>query len=196
MKICIRHLCLLLVLGLLGACSLSEAERRQLLLQTPPWYSEAGIVLTLKTEPMLNAWKGMPNAVSLLIIQARDKQSLTDLIGSEKRIRAVFSGANLPNEFLAIDRFTAQPGQQTTLHLNRAEGTYYVGVIAGYYPVPLEKQMAIVAIPVKVQRDWWDWKVAVDPLRLSLIWGERALLKTEGAENLLLAQPLDEVKGK
>lgn len=179
---------LLLIPLLLNACSLNE-EKRQLLLQTsPPWYAEAGIALTIKTEPMLNAWKGMPNALSLVILQSRDRQSLESLITSEKEVRTLFSGAALPADILSIDRITAMPGQQTTLHLNRVENTRYLAVVAGYYPVPGIEQAVLVSIPMAVTRGWLGWKVEVGKLQLSLSFGERALVQIQGAENLLLSQ--------
>lgn len=181
----LRWIVLLCVAGLSSACSLNEAQRQKLLQQSPPWYAEAGIVVNVKTEPTLNAWKGLANSVSLLILQARDQHSLNALVASEKAARALFSGAALPPQILAIDRFTALPGQQATLHVNRVENARYVAVIAGYYPVPGAQQAAVVAVPVEIKRGWLGWKVSIETLRFSTLWGERALVKLEGATNLL-----------
>ena len=183
----IRWLVLLGSASLLSACSLNEAQRQKLLQESPPWYAEAGIVVNVKTEPTLNAWKGLANSVLLLILQARDKHTLNTLVASEKPTRALFSGAALPPKILAIDRFTALPGQQATLHVNRVENARYVAVIAGYYPAPGAQQAAVVAVPVEIKRSWFGWKVAIETLRFSTLWGERALVKLEGAQNLLPA---------
>ena len=78
---------LLAFIMLITGCVPNETIRQQLLQQTPPWYAEGAIVLTIKTEPVLNAWQGMSHALSLVILQSKEKQTLEELISSEKQDR-------------------------------------------------------------------------------------------------------------
>ena len=185
MSLNMKKILLLASLMVIAGCAPNETTRQQLLQQTPPWYAEGAIVVTIKTEPVLNAWQGMSNALSLVILQSKEKQTLEALISSEKQARTLFSGAALSADILSADRFTAMPGQQTTLHINRAENTRYVAIVAGYYPAPGPGQTSLMAVPVELKRSWLKWQVEVEPLHVTTVWGERALVSFSGAKNLI-----------
>ncbi|MCW6030448.1 MULTISPECIES: type VI secretion system lipoprotein TssJ [unclassified Pantoea] len=176
----------LLVL-LISGCSHDPQAKEQAIVNVPSSYAEGAISLHLIAEPQMNAWQEMPNSVTVIVIQAASSSQLEAVLQSSSEIRALFHGAAAHPHLIKTDRYTLMPGQQHTLHIDRAEKVRQVAIIAGYYPFPSEGHIARFAIPVDAtQPFWWrsDWQATLSPLSLSITLGKSSIVRINGAENL------------
>ena len=79
------------------------------------------------------------------------------------------------------------PGQQHTLHIDRAENVRQVAVAAGYYPFPGEGHITRFAVPeLAHKKHWWSsaWDAELAPLQVSLTLGKSRIVRVSGADNL------------
>lgn len=186
-------LLLALVLPLLAGCSLDARQRQQLSEKMTPGYAEGAISIRLIAEPQLNAWKEMPNSVTVFVVQGENNGQLEALLANKTELRALFNGASLSNSPLKNDRYTLMPGQQHTLHIDRVEKVRQFAVIAGYYPFPGEGQMARFSIPVAFNKaQWWrnEWQAELEPLQIAITLGKNGFVNITGAENIINSAPV------
>ncbi|WGK60100.1 type VI secretion system lipoprotein TssJ [Pantoea sp. SS70] len=177
---------LALILFLLMGCSNSTDQRQQALEAVKPVFAEGAINIQLTAEPLLNAYKEIPNSVTLFVIQAENKTQLENVLNNPSEIRALFNGATSSDNRLKSDRYNLMPGQQHTLHIDRAMNIRQVAVIAGYYPFPDDRHITRFDIPVKASKtNWWssEWQATLTPLTVSLTLGKDTITRIEGAEN-------------
>lgn len=141
-------------------------------------FAEGGIVLELLSVPLLNPLNGMANSCTLLVLQAAKAETLSKLLTNSAKIRKMFNEATSDQGILKVDRYSAMPGQHTTLHIDRNQQARYVAVVAGYYPFPKQQQMILVGIPIKAKRyGFWryHWQAKIQPLMMQIQLGSLSL---------------------
>lgn len=182
---------LFLFLGLLTplivSCSNDTRERQQALENVPKLYAEGAVNIELIAEPKLNAWKDMPNSVTILVIQGRGNADVKEILDNKQKLRALFNGAGAKDNLIKVDRYSLMPGQKSTLHIDRAENVEEIALVAGYYPFPGEGHIARFEVPVALSKNhWWgsDWSAKQQPLQVSLTFGHTSIVRISGAENL------------
>lgn len=169
----------LFALLLLTACSSHEAEKQAAIDTVVAPFASHAINVTLKAEPGLNSVNDMPNSCAVLIIQSAEKTPLEQLLNNPAQLKALFSGAGAEGAILQVDHFVAMPGQESILHIDRAENTRQIALVAGYFPFPSKKNIARVEIPLTVQEDgWWNkvWRAELMPLDINITLGSENIV--------------------
>lgn len=186
-KTCRFYGLLMLFMPFLASCSLDSEKRRAASEHVLAGYAEGAVNIQLTAEPGLNALKEMPNSLAVIVVQGANKLQLENVLNNQSELRALFNGAAMPDSILKVDRYMLMPGQQHTLHIDRAENVRQVAVVAGYYPFPDSKHIARFAIPVTVTKKHW-WSAQVDaqlaPLQVALTLGNSSIVRISGADNL------------
>ncbi|HHR6132075.1 TPA: type VI secretion system lipoprotein TssJ [Providencia alcalifaciens] len=145
-------------------------------------FEEGAIRLTIQSSPDLNAFEGIANSCTLLVIQAQKKSTLNELIANTIKLKSLFSSAGAEEDILKVDRYSAMPGQTTTLHIDRSENTRYIAIVAGYYPFPKQQHMMVIAIPIGVESQGWltsFWQAHLSPLNVSLYLGSDSVSRLD-----------------
>ncbi len=186
------YILLMLLMPFLASCSLDGEKRRAATENVPASYAEGAVNIQLTAEPGLNTWKEMPNSLAVIVVQGANKLQLENVLNNPSELRALFNGAAMPDSILKVDRYMLMPGQQHSLHIDRAENVRQVAVVAGYYPFPESQHIARFAIPVAVsKKHWWSGQVDAQlaPLQVALTLGNSSIVRITGADNLHSSQP-------
>jgi type VI secretion system VasD/TssJ family lipoprotein len=148
-------LIMILVLGLLGCSSKPKVVQPQLPITADPgapqWtYGSNAIRLQLRADQRLNLYDDQAHTLAVCLYQFTDPNNFNDLskdqAGLLKLLKCEKSGADVAG----VQRVIMQPGESRDLHLDRAEGAKFVGVVAGYYDLKAEKAALLLEIPIVV----------------------------------------------
>ncbi|WP_237932240.1 type VI secretion system lipoprotein TssJ [Buttiauxella sp. S19-1] len=176
-----------LALTQLSSCATAPnaaTSEKQAIAQVESPFSQGAITLDIQTDPDLNAFHGIANSCTLVVVQAQTVSTLYKLLSNPTALKNLFSAAGAQDDILKVDRYSAMPGQRTVLHIDRSENTRYVAIVAGYYPFPQKQHMALVAIPVTSSSSgWWNksWHAELIPLSLKFRLGSNSISEFTGA---------------
>ncbi|MRT15094.1 type VI secretion system lipoprotein TssJ [Enterobacteriaceae bacterium RIT711] len=172
---------------LLTGCAtdtMSVKNEQQAIDQVTAPFEEGAITITIQTDPDLNSFQGIANSCTLLVVQAQKASTLNKLLSTPFALKGLFSAAGAQDSILKVDRYSAMPGQSTTLHIDRSENSRYIAVIAGYYPFPQKQHMLLVTIPVTTEKSgWWhpSWGAKLAPMTLSIRLASNTISQFTGA---------------
>ena len=171
---------LLLSVLMLAGCSSGDNEARQQSIDkvSAPFASGA-ITLNLRAEPGLNSVNELPNSCTVLLLQAKDKPTLDKILNNPTLLKSLFAGAGNEGDVLQLDRYVVMPGQSNILHIDRAQNTRNLALVAGYYPFPTKQHMFTAEIPVSTHSTgWWSpvWQSALSPVTFSVTLGSESIV--------------------
>lgn len=176
-------ICLLLSICGISGCAMPEKFTQDEALQAvTALYAGAAITVQLRAEPTLNTVNGLPNSCTVLLLQAKNKASLNKILSNPVALKGLFAGVGAEGVLLQVDRYTMMPGQDSTLHINRAQNTRSVALVAGYYPYPMKQHRVLADIPVKSAKSgWWKpvWRAGLEPLNIAVTMGSDRISRLE-----------------
>lgn len=177
----VKYFFIVISLLFLSGCHSLDPEQRDTFVSTyvTP-HASAAITLNIQAAPDLNAFDDLANSCSLLVLQATDKNVLTTLLKNKSQLALMFNRSPDLEVILQSDKYVVMPGQKTTLHVDRAEGSKVVAVVAGYYPGPDIKNTIIENIPVNVSNTaWWGIDLLGEslPLKLDINMGKKSMTR-------------------
>ena len=115
-------------------------------------YGKGGIMLHLVADPQLNLYQGNSHTLLICVYQLQDPNGFNQLSGDQDGLYKLLECAPFDGSVTNVKRLIVQPGQEIYFKLDRAEGTRYVGFIAGYSQLSKEKIVRLFKIPVIVKR--------------------------------------------
>jgi type VI secretion system VasD/TssJ family lipoprotein len=150
-------------------------------------YGKGQIQLDIKAEAQLNSYEGSPHTLLLCIYQLRDPNAFNQLTGDEDGLYKLLECGNFDPSVTNTKRLIVRPGQTTQVQLDRAEGTKYVGLVAGYSVMQKKNMIGLFKIPVIVEKKGFISRTKIKkpgPLHLEILLGARQIkeTKTEGSE--------------
>lgn len=147
----------------------------------PDWgFADEGIRLLLKSDANLNSFSGMPHTLHICIYQLEDPNAFNQLSGDEAGLTILLGCSTFDPSVTGFKSVTVQPGQQLTVTLDRAEGTRYVGIAAGYYTLERDRIIRLEKIPASIKRTFTLKKYAVaEPLDLKVMLGAQQIETVE-----------------
>lgn len=117
----------------------------------PQWgYEKDAIQMDLKADARLNLDDGAPHTLVLCTYQLRDPISFNQLAEDMEGISKLLACGLFDASVTTARRVTLQPGQDQSIKLDRAAGTQYVAVVAGYYTLHKDRMIRLFDIPVVV----------------------------------------------
>jgi type VI secretion system VasD/TssJ family lipoprotein len=118
-------------------------------------YQRDAIRLVLDADPQLNSHDGLPHTLALCLYQLRDPNAFNQLSGDKDGLYLLLSCNVFDPSVTSFQRLTVQPGQELSQSFDRAEGSRYVGIAAGYFTLEKERMIRFLKIPVEIKRRGW-----------------------------------------
>jgi type VI secretion system VasD/TssJ family lipoprotein len=117
----------------------------------PEWkYDKEAISLYYKSDSQLNSYQGNPHTLMLCIFQLRDPNAFNQLIEEEEGLSKLLECNRFDPSVSSSKRLVIYPGKEKTELFDRAEGTKYIGIVAGYYMLQKERAVRFYAVPVSM----------------------------------------------
>ena len=146
MKKYFLFICLPLI-GLLACACASKP------LPLPDWtFEKAAINISLKADDRLNLNEEVPHTLLMCIYQLKDRNTFNRIADSQEGIYKLLECNLFDSSVTSVKRLIVNPGQDTSFTLDRAEGTRYVAVVAGYYLLARERMIRFYEVPVEVRK--------------------------------------------
>lgn len=140
------------------ACASKKGTTSQSTSEIEPetWgYQKDAIRLVLNADPQLNSYDGLPHTLYLCLYQLKDPNAFNQLSGDKDGLYLLLSCSVFDPSVTSFQRLTVQPGQQLSQSFDRAEGSRYVGIAAGYFRLEKERITRFLKIPVEIKRRGW-----------------------------------------
>lgn len=112
-------------------------------------YAKNAVIIYVKADPQLNLYAGTPHTLFVCIYQIKDPNAINQLAGDQDGLCRLLECSLFDASVTAAKKLIIQPGQQETFVLDRAEGTRYVAVVAGYSRIEKDRILRVYDIPVK-----------------------------------------------
>ncbi len=122
--------------------------------QAPPQYDfgKDAIRLRFSADTQLNSCQGSPHTLLICVYQLGDPNAFNQLTADEDGLYKLLECRRFDPSVTNVKRIIVQPGQDITSTLDRAEGTKYVGLVAGYYQIEKDHMIRLFKIPLVKER--------------------------------------------
>jgi type VI secretion system VasD/TssJ family lipoprotein len=143
-------------------------------------YGKAAIHLDIKAEPQLNTFEGSPHTLLLCIYQLKDPNAFNQLTGDEDGLYKLLECNAFDPSVTNTKRVIVRPDQVTTVVLDRAEGTQYVGFVAGYSVMRKKNMISLIKVPIIVEKQGFISRTEIakpGPLNLEIHLGPQEIME-------------------
>lgn len=184
MKTWLKLVLVLVVVIFFFSCGSKKGSTQKTAPEIEPdkWsYQRSAIRLVLNADPQLNSHDGLPHTLHLCLYQLKDPNAFNQFTGDEDGLYLLLDCSVFDPTVTSFQRLTIQPGQQLTQSFDRAEGSRYVGIAAGYYIIEKERMTRFLKIPVKIKRRGLTFRKYGVPgeLELEITLGPQQIEKVE-----------------
>jgi type VI secretion system VasD/TssJ family lipoprotein len=114
-------------------------------------YQEKAVQINLRSDPKLHWHEGSPHTLMLCVYQLRDLNGFSQMSSTNEGLYQLLECRTSDPSMVTSNRVFIQPGDSSLLTYDRAEGTRYVGVIAGYFDMHEENMVRKAKIPVTLE---------------------------------------------
>lgn len=111
-------------------------------------YEEDAIQVYFEAGPRLNFYRERPHTCLVCMYQLENPNSFNQLKQDEKGLRKLLECSRFDGSVSNAKKLVFQPGQKEKVALARAEGTKYVGLVAGFYLLESKNVARLFEIPV------------------------------------------------
>lgn len=172
MKPILRVLCLGMVMCCLWACATGSVR-------PPKWkYKEKAIKLRIWADEKLNFEDGSPHTLLLCVYQLRDPTAFTRLSKDTDGLYKLLECKLFDSSVTTVERLIINPGEARGVTFDRAEGTRYVALVAGYYTLEKDRIIRMADIPVVTRTTGFirrQYSQHPDTLYMELLLGEKQI---------------------
>jgi len=168
LKIGRKTLLLIIVIFYVVSCASDEGARQRSLAQPPlscP-YKQSAIQIFLKADPELNLYENVAHTLYLCFYQLKDPNVFNLKARYEDGLYELLDCSLFDPSVTSFERVTLQPGKELSLTLDRAEGSNYFAMAAGYFQMEKDRITRFVEIPVetksKILTPWKKYYVCRD----------------------------------
>lgn len=144
-------------------------------------YQINAISLILGVDKNLNEYQGAPHALLLCVYQLSSQNKFKEMAGTSTGLNALYDCKSFDASVTHVQRVFVQPSQNATLSMDRAEGTKFMAVAAGYYDLQGTGATRTWQIPMETSEKgmlfWKDTLYAPAKLDAMLILGPHELQK-------------------
>lgn len=96
-------------------------------------YKKEAVILYLKSSPQLNLYQKSPHTLLLCAYQLRDPNAFNQLMDEKEGMQKLMECSRFDPSVTSAKSIVVRPDQEMIEKLDRADGTRYLGLIAGYY---------------------------------------------------------------
>ncbi|SCY20473.1 type VI secretion system lipoprotein TssJ [Desulfoluna spongiiphila] len=120
----------------------------------PEWKLEKeGIVLHFEADNQLNQRHGKAYTLYVVLYQLNDPNSFNQLCLDEDGLAKLLECKVYDESVTSVKSIYIYPGSDVTHRMERAEGTRYLGIVAGYGMLTQERMVRLLEIPVYIERE-------------------------------------------
>ncbi|MBS3780683.1 MAG: type VI secretion system lipoprotein TssJ, partial [Desulfovermiculus sp.] len=127
--------------------------------QPPPQaqavYQENAISLHFQADPQLNRYQNTAHALHLCVYQLTTPNALKQYAGDSSGMGQLLQCSRFDPSVTMTKKVVMQPKTESTLVLDRAQGTRYVGIVAGYSNLDMNEAVDLMEIPVIEETTGW-----------------------------------------
>jgi len=145
-------------------------------------FEKDAIQLSIKVDPKLNYYQNASHTLSICMYQLKDPNSFNQLSGNQNGLYQILECNLFDPSVTAFKHLTIQPGENQTLSFDRAEGSKYIAIAAGYFSLEKDRITRLFEIPVDVKHSGLFWKnkyTVPQRLKLELTLGPQQIEKIE-----------------
>lgn len=118
----------------------------------PEWAPQKeGITLHLKADNKLNEKNGKAYTLYLVVYQLTSPNSFNQIADSSNGMQKLLSSKIFDESVSSVKSLVIYPGTDVTHKIDRAKGTQYVAITAGYMNMVKERMVRVYEVPVKVK---------------------------------------------
>jgi len=178
-KAILMQILILLLLFGLSSCGWKRDPNWRLKGHRPDWIPEdEAIQLLVKADPQLNRFDDLPHTLYVCVYQLKDINALRQYTSNDEMIYDLLGNNCGFKDGVIISRpLTIRPGSENIYSINRAEGTKYIVVIAGYSKLRKEGAVREKEIPVLVKKSLFSARAKPGRLTLEIYFGPESILK-------------------
>ncbi len=129
---------------LIGACAKPAPPPPQYI------YKADAIRINVKTDHDLNRYQNQAHTLLTCVYQLRDPNSFNQLRRHNEGLNQLLSCQRFDSSVTSTERLIIRPDQDISFTLDRAEGTKYVGIVAGYYAMRADDMVRLLEVPVLI----------------------------------------------
>jgi len=147
----------------------------------PPAQSEPApkaIRLQLTSDPQLNYYNNLPHSLLVCVYQLSNLNELNQLADDTEGIYKLRECTLFDSSVTQAKRLIVHPKQDLNLELDRAQGTKYVAIVAGYQLLEKERVLRMYEVPEIVEKKGWIRRtktLKLGPLDISLRLGPQQI---------------------
>ncbi len=149
-------------------------------------FTNDAILFNISSDKKLNLFNEKAHTIHIVVYQLNNPNSFTQLIQDENGLTRLLIGEIFDASVTFVDNITVYPDSKKSYSLNRAEGTKYVGIVAGYtimdknrmvrvYKIPIVKKRKILSLSFKKEE-------IIKPLKVNFIFGPQQITMDEYIE--------------
>ena len=112
-------------------------------------YGEKAIDLNLIADPMINLYQDSAHTLLVCVYQLRDPNAFNQRAGTTPGLYELLQCNQFDPSVTNAERIILYPGKDVQRTIDRAEGTRYVAIAAGYYNLGKDSTTRLFPIPVK-----------------------------------------------
>jgi type VI secretion system VasD/TssJ family lipoprotein len=121
-------------------------------LPPPQWtYEKDAVKIEIQADPMLNQDNGKAHTLLLCVYQLRDPNGFNQLSQDRNGLYQLLECKLFDAGVASARRLIVNPGETTTLLMDRAENAKYLAVAAGYYTMETDRITRHIDIPVVIE---------------------------------------------
>jgi type VI secretion system VasD/TssJ family lipoprotein len=141
-----KKIALLLMSLILMLTMLSCAKK---VIPPPQWtYEKDAVKIEIQADPLLNFDNGKAHTLYLCLYQLSDPNAFNQLSGDRDGLYQLLDCKLFDAGVAASKRLIVNPGDKSTVVMDRAENAKYFAVVAGYYHIEKERITRLVEFPV------------------------------------------------
>jgi type VI secretion system VasD/TssJ family lipoprotein len=146
-------------------------------------FEKDAIQLDIESDPKLNFSGNAPHTLNVCFYQLKDPNAFNLKAKYEEGLYELLECTPFDPSVSSFERLIIQPGKDQTVILDRAEGTSYVGIAAGYYEAferesIIRLQELVLATKKKSSSPWGKDNYCGD-LNLGITFGKEKIDKIE-----------------
>lgn len=126
------------VLFICSSCSMFSSGKG-MDVPSPKEFKRGGVTLNINADPQLNRYKNTSHTLLVCIYQLKDPNAFNQLADDPNSISKLMECGKFDSSIAYSKRLVVQPGQSVIEKLDTAEGSRFMGIVAGYYKTGSEK---------------------------------------------------------
>ncbi len=172
LKTVARWVIALAVVTGLGACSFSKKDNAE-----DVAYKKNGILLDIQAGEDLNTFNDQAHTLVLVVYQLADPNVYNQMVEEPEGVAKLLEAGAFDASVLSRRRIVVQPSDTKKLHLDRAAGVRYIGVVAGYFSRQPKDFNRLVPFTYDKKSKFFWHKTDADPAEtsISLVLGRSGL---------------------